>query len=107
MVPYSKTIIILVYEWLTMNAAALFTQLKTLRDKLKLKSHLFEMELKEDWHSLEKKVHELESHLIQRARQLGVAEEHYYVGSDDEIKDLVDAMNTLKTRVDAQDSKNQ
>ncbi len=89
-----------------MNAATLFEQLKKLRDTLKLKAHLLEMELQDEWQELEKKAHELEIHLVQRARQLGVAEEHYYVGSDQEIKKLVDAMSDLDAKAKNSERKN-
>lgn len=81
-----------------MNAENLFNQLKTLRDTLKLRSHLFELELKDEWQQLEKKAQQLEAYLIQRAQQLGVAEKHYFVGSDKEIESLVAALNELNEK---------
>ena len=88
-----------------MNAATLFESLKRLRESLKLKVHLLEMDVKDEWHELEKKATDLEAHLIQRARQLGVAEEHYFVGSDQEIKKLVEEFDELdkKTNLENRD----
>jgi len=86
-----------------MNAATLFDTLNRLRDSFHLKAHLLEMDLKDEWHALEKKAVNLESHLMQRAQQLGVAEEHYFVGSDKEIKVLVDEFSELEDKLARQD----
>ena len=82
-----------------MNAAALFLDLLTLRDKLKLQAHLFELDLKDHWLVIENKVNELETHLMQRAQQLGVAEQHYFVGSDEQIKVLLNEIRKLDKQV--------
>ena len=78
-----------------MNAASLWATLTQLRDTFKLKTHLLGLDLLDRWHDVEHRCSELESKMVAKARQLGVAEEHYFVGSDGDIKQLIEDLEDL------------
>jgi hypothetical protein len=74
--------------------------LKQLRDELSLQAHLFEKEAQELWHSITTKIRalekKLEAGLLKDSQALGEAEKHFFVGSDEEINQLVEDLKTLQ-----------
>ena len=80
----------------SMNAAALWAKLLQLRDEMRLKTHLLELDSIDAWHALDKRIQAIEVKMISKARQLGVAEEYYFVGSDADIKTLIEQVEALQ-----------
>ncbi|MBE1298664.1 MAG: hypothetical protein GJ680_01970 [Alteromonadaceae bacterium] len=78
-------------------------QLITLREELLLQAHLLQMDLKDEWRTLENKLqkleHNLEDDLIAISREIGHAEEEYFVGDEQEIESLVEELKTLKAKI--------
>ncbi|MBT0585130.1 hypothetical protein [Alteromonas oceanisediminis] len=82
-----------------MNAAALWQQLSHLRREVRSEVHLLDSSSQEDWYDLDEHIESLASRLRQKAAQVGVAEEHYFVGSDEEIKQLIQQTEHVKQRI--------
>ena len=82
----------------------LLTELATLNDTLHVRAHLFGLELKDDWHSLQVKVEALETKLehklVDVVEKLGHAESHFYIDSDEDLEALVDEFRDFKDKVD-------
>lgn len=72
------------------------------RDEASLQAHLMNLELREEWQSLETSFRALEQKfehlLLQKAEDIGQQEEQYFVGSTDEIKQLVEEFKTLSRK---------
>lgn len=66
-----------------------WTELKTMRDELKLQAHLFGQELSDTWEEFELRFKKLEQRLIKAGEKLGKAEESFLVGDEEEIQELI------------------
>lgn len=79
-----------------------FQELKELKQELSLQAHLLKMDLKDQWDVLLTKFDELEQHLednlIDTAQKVGRAEETYFVGTEQEIKQLVEELKSIKQK---------
>ena len=86
----------------------LFQDLVQIKDELALQAHLMNMEIKDEWHALENKIFKLESemkHSLETVvEQLGKSEEHFFVGEDKEIEQLLKEFKDLKNRHNGEDS---
>lgn len=82
--------------------AILIQELAHIKDELALQTHLMNMEIKDSWHALEHKINTLENKwsrsLQEIAKQVGKSEEHFFVGSDEEIASLLEEFKDLKER---------
>ncbi len=77
-------------------------ELLHIKDEMALQAHLLEMDLKDDWHALEKKLAHLESKLehdlVTLSKKVGHAEEEYFVGDEQEIESLLSQFRDLKDK---------
>ena len=73
-----------------------------LRDEVSLQAHLMNMELQDQWRLLEQDFHSLERKfeqlLLDKAKQIGEAEEKFYLGSEEEIKALIEGFEDLRDK---------
>jgi hypothetical protein len=78
-----------------MTHTSLWQQLVTLRDEIKLHAHLLELDMKQHWHALEPKIHAIESAILNKAEQIGKHEEQQFVGTDEEISQLIKELKPI------------
>jgi predicted HAD superfamily hydrolase len=80
-----------------------WNRLQQLRDELHLQVHLFEKEAAIVWDKIVARIALLEKELLDESRKVGNAEKHFFVGSDEEIKQLTEDL--LKLKKSSEDSK--
>lgn len=82
--------------------SALMQDMVQLKDELALQAHLMTMELKDEWEALYKKATDLELNLKHTmetfTEEVAKAEEHFFVGNEKELKQLVDEFRDLKDK---------
>ncbi|WP_026375826.1 hypothetical protein [Aestuariibacter salexigens] len=78
----------------------LWQQMQTLKDELALQSHLMSMDMRDQWHELEKQAQALEQRfekaIESAAHDIGKAEEEFFVGEQQHVESMVNKFQTLK-----------
>lgn len=80
----------------------LMQDLLQIKDELALQAHLMTMELNEQWQTLQHKAIQLETNIKHKLETLtekaAKAEEHFFVGDENELKTLIDKFKDLKNQ---------
>lgn len=71
-------------------------QLITLKDELIVQSHLLSLDLQDQLDELVKSMRELEASALHHAQQLGKQEAHHYIGSEEEIQQLIEQLGSIQ-----------
>lgn len=74
-------------------------QLKTLRDELKLQSHLLGMDLKKEWEQAESRFEKIESQLEDAIAEVGKFNEEFWVGNKQEVDEMIATYSALKNKM--------
>lgn len=84
---------------------SLLNSLCQIKQELTLQTHLMTMDLRQQWRALEQKIanfeHAAEHSLEELAKRVGQAEAHFFVGNEQELQQLVDALREVKSEHDA------
>ncbi|MBD63845.1 MAG: hypothetical protein CME62_01450 [Halobacteriovoraceae bacterium] len=78
---------------------SLLEELKTLRDEIKVQSHLLGMELKDEWESVEKTFSKYESQLEDVLADFGKFNEDFWVGNKEEVDQMIATYSALKNKM--------
>lgn len=77
-------------------------RIKHLRDELQLKAHLLSLDMKDEWHALEKRYHRLsgewEKKLSEKIQHMGESEEHVMFGDQEEVQELLSDYDALQKK---------
>lgn len=81
---------------------SVINELLSIKDEMQLEAHLLGLDLKDEWQELCHKIKELEQNmeqdLVSLAEKLGHAEEHHYVGNEEEIAALLEEFKNLRKK---------
>ena len=80
----------------------IWERLKYLRDELQLKAHLLSLDMKDEWHALEKRYNRLsgewEKKLSDKIQHMGESEEHVMFGDQEEVQELLSDYDALQRK---------
>lgn len=74
-------------------------ELKTLRDEIKLQSHLLGMEVKEEWEQVEKTFMKYETQLEDVLADFGKFNQDFWVGNKEEVDSMIATYQALRNKM--------
>ncbi|MCY7295555.1 hypothetical protein [Alteromonas sp. a30] len=82
--------------------ATLLKHLSQIKQELALQAHLMTLEVKDEWQTIEKRLHEIERQaehsLEELIQKVGQAEERFFVANEQELDALVEELKALKSK---------